>query len=103
MRDVRIFDLIMGMQITSMWHHVLHRTSSFSLRSFLPYFLSMREAKRIKMASYSAQTGKCLTGATNIRWTCSNFLASVDITQLYKVVSYLRLDLTAVKYKISRK
>jgi len=26
-RDVRIFDLTIGMQIISMWHHILHRSS----------------------------------------------------------------------------
>lgn len=29
MRDVRISNLIIGMQITSMWHHILHRSSVF--------------------------------------------------------------------------
>jgi hypothetical protein len=69
----------------------------------MPYFLYLREAKRIKMASYSAQTGNCLTGTTNFRWTRSNFLAPVDVTQLHKVVSNSSLGLNAVKYKISRK
>jgi hypothetical protein len=102
MRYVRISDLIIGMQITSVWHHILHRRSSYILRGFLPTFLHKREAKRNKVALYSAQSSRCLTGAMNFRWARSSSLASVDVTQFHKVVAYSSSGLTAVKYKISR-
>jgi len=45
MMDVRIFDRIVGTQIASMLHHILHGSSSSILRGFLPYFLYTRGSK----------------------------------------------------------
>jgi hypothetical protein len=39
--------------------------------------------------------------ATNFRWMCSRFLASVAVTEFHAVEAYSGLCLTGVKYNIS--